>query len=53
MKLFLMVVICFTLSGCVVGEGRDPLTIPMIPKYDSELAHKCQMDSYRPECSVN
>ena len=53
MKLLLMVLVFMTFSGCVVGDYRDPLKIHMLSKRDAELAHKCQMDAYKPECSVN
>ncbi len=53
MKSLSVVIIFITLSGCVIGEHRDPLKIPMLPKIDAELAHKCRMDPDKPECSVN
>jgi hypothetical protein len=53
MKLLAAIIILIMLSGCVVGDCRDPLKIPMLPKRDAELAHKCRMDPYKPECSVN
>lgn len=53
MRLFLVVLFFISLSGCVIGDRRDPLNINMIPKRDGELAHKCRMDPYKPECSVN
>ncbi len=53
MKLLLMFLIFVSLSGCVIGDCRDPLKLNMLPKRDAELAHKCRMDPYKPECSVN
>lgn len=53
MKLLMMLMTVIVLSGCVYGDCRDPLTIPMIPKVDPGLAFKCSMDPYKPECSVN
>jgi hypothetical protein len=53
MKLISVLLMSIMLSGCVVGECRDPLKIHMLPKRDAQLAHKCQIDPYKPECSVN
>ncbi len=53
MKILIAMVALVVLSGCVYGECRDPLRIPMIPKRDLQLAYKCTMDPYKPECSVN
>ncbi|SFO31802.1 hypothetical protein SAMN03159304_02770 [Pseudomonas sp. NFACC24-1] len=53
MKKLMAMVVLVSMYGCVYGECRDPLKIPMIPKRDPQLAHKCSIDPYRPECSVN
>jgi len=53
MKILMAATMVIVLSGCVYGECRDPLMIPMIPKSDPHLAYKCRMDPYKPECSVN
>jgi len=51
MKSLLLLTMLITLSGCVIGDCKKNEL--MIPKRDPDLAHKCRMDPYKPECSVN
>ena len=53
MKILMAMVVSVSLYGCVYGECREPLIIPMIPERDPQLAYKCTFDPYKPECSVN
>jgi len=53
MKIFMAMVVLVSMYGCVYGECRDPLMIPVIPKQDPQLAYRCTFDPYKPECSVN
>lgn len=53
MKMLIAIGVLVSIYGCVYGECRDPMEIPMIPKRDPQLAYKCTMDPYKPECSVN
>lgn len=53
MKILMTMVVLVSMYGCVYGEGRDPLMIPMIPKRAPQLAYRCTFDPYKPECSVN
>jgi len=53
MKILMTMVVSVSLYGCVYGECRDPLMIPMVPERDPQLAYKCTFDPYHPKCSVN
>lgn len=53
MKVTILLILSIALAGCVFGECRDPLKIPMIPRNNFELAHKCKIDPFKPECSVS
>jgi hypothetical protein len=51
MKALVAIIMLITLSGCVIGDCKKNEL--MIPKRDPDLAHRCRMDPYKPECSVN
>ena len=53
MKILMAMVVLVSMYGCVYGDCRDPLMIPMVPERGPQSAYKCTFDPYKPECSVN
>ncbi|WP_156996861.1 MULTISPECIES: hypothetical protein [unclassified Pseudomonas] len=51
MKVTTIVIILVALAGCVSDEFIAKAK--MIPKRDPQLAYRCEIDPYKPECSVN
>jgi hypothetical protein len=51
MKAAIIVIILTALAGCVSDEFIKKTK--MIPKWDPQLAYRCEIDPYKPECSVN
>jgi hypothetical protein len=51
MKALAVIILMIILYSCLAGGCTNGRFI--LKKYDPQLAHKCQMDPYKPECSVN
>ncbi|MNF03303.1 hypothetical protein D3C80_2025920 [compost metagenome] len=51
MKVLVVITMLMALSGCVTDSYTSGRLI--FYKNDFQLAHRCQVDPYKPECSVN